>query len=53
MGNWYYSRGNQQLGPVELSALQGMLQRGELRPNELVWTDGMANSVESPFLELS
>jgi hypothetical protein len=42
MANWYYSRGNQQLGPVESHGLQTMLQRGEVLPTELVWTEGMA-----------
>src|SRR4051812_28073192 len=42
MANWYYARANQQIGPLELYVLQGMLQRGEVLAGELVWTDGMS-----------
>lgn len=39
---WYYGRNGERGGPVELSQLQAMAQRGELKPDDLVWRAGMA-----------
>ena len=39
---WYYARNNQQLGPVTLDALRGMVASGEIGGTDLVWTQGMA-----------
>ena len=39
---WYYAQNNQQLGPVTLEALRGMAASGQLAPDNLVWTQGMA-----------
>ena len=42
MGNsWYYAKGNQQIGPVEFSALRDYVARGVVGMNDLVWTEGM------------
>ncbi|HLL88961.1 MAG TPA: GYF domain-containing protein [Tepidisphaeraceae bacterium] len=40
---WYYAQGGHQLGPVPLERLRGMLAAGEVRPDDLVWADGMAD----------
>jgi hypothetical protein len=40
---WYYGRNGERGGPVELSQLQAMAQRGELKPDDLVWRAGMAD----------
>ena len=40
---WYYEKNGKQQGPVEEAALQGMLQRGELTPKDLVWHEGMGD----------
>ena len=42
MADWYYASGGQQLGPVSLESLQGMARSGQLGPDDLVWTNGMA-----------
>ena len=40
--NWYYARDNQQLGPVTLDALRGMVAGGQVGAADLVWTQGMS-----------
>lgn len=40
---WYYAKGNQQLGPVDRAVLEDLVRRGEVGPADLVWTEGMAN----------
>ena len=39
---WYYAQNNQQLGPVSLEALRGMVASGQVGAGDLVWTQGMA-----------
>src|SRR5688572_5976879 len=39
---WYYAQNNQQLGPVSLEALRGMVASGQVGAADLVWTQGMA-----------
>lgn len=38
---WYYAIDDQQQGPVSLDELKGMIARGELDSDSLVWQDGM------------
>jgi hypothetical protein len=40
---WYYASGGQQRGPVKTAQLKQMATAGELKPDDLVWCDGMAN----------
>lgn len=40
---WYYAIEDQRHGPVSLEAIRGMLQRGELAPDDLVWCAGMSD----------
>ncbi len=40
--NWYYADGGQQRGPVTEAELAGLIQSGVVRPETLVWRDGMA-----------
>jgi hypothetical protein len=40
---WYYGRDGQRGGPVDLAQLQAMAQRGELKPDDLVWRAGMTD----------
>jgi uncharacterized RDD family membrane protein YckC len=42
-GTWYYAQGGQQLGPVTRESLEQMYQSGQLRGEDLVWAEGMAN----------
>ena len=39
---WYYARGNRQSGPVASLELKRLAAAGELRPDDLVWREGMA-----------
>lgn len=41
--NWYYEQSGKQLGPVSDSDLEKLLQTGAIRPDTLVWREGMAN----------
>ena len=40
---WFIAVGGQQAGPFELSLLTAKARSGELRPDTLVWKQGMAN----------
>lgn len=40
-GQWYYSLDGKQLGPVPKSDLVQMLGVGALKPQDLIWTEGM------------
>ena len=51
---WYYVQGNERLGPLAFEELRGIAVSGRLGPDDLVWTDGMADwqparSVEGLF----
>jgi hypothetical protein len=39
--DWYYAKDNKQFGPVNAAELKRLSQSGELRPEDLVWTEGM------------
>ncbi|MBC7782518.1 MAG: CD225/dispanin family protein [Burkholderiales bacterium] len=39
---WYYAHGGQQLGPVTIAELRQKIVWGEIQPQALVWTEGMA-----------
>jgi hypothetical protein len=40
---WYYARGDRRLGPVPVNELKRLAAGGDLRPEDLVWRDGMAD----------
>jgi uncharacterized RDD family membrane protein YckC len=40
---WYYADGEQPVGPIEEAQLDGLYLQGKVRPETLVWRDGMAN----------
>ena len=39
---WYYSTGNQRLGPVTEDEIKRLVVSGQVQPNDLVWKEGMA-----------
>jgi hypothetical protein len=39
---WFFGRGGVQHGPVSEDVLRRMVDAGELRPDDLVWREGMA-----------
>ncbi|MGF1577767.1 MAG: DUF4339 domain-containing protein [Gemmataceae bacterium] len=40
---WYYTQNGQQCGPVDGEELNRLARSGTLLPDDLVWTEGMAN----------
>jgi len=38
---WYYAKENKQHGPVSAAELKQLADRGQLRPSDLVWREGM------------
>lgn len=43
MSDWYYSKDNQQQGPVNEAEIKEMLANGKLNSSTLVWRDGLEN----------
>ena len=51
---WYYAKGDQKQGPITSGQLRSLAGSGELKPTDLVWTEGMktwqmASSVKGLF----
>ena len=44
---WYYTTNKQQMGPVSWDELRQLATQGLLKPNDLVWTGGMAEWVKA------
>lgn len=40
---WFYAQGQQQIGPVEDQEFERLIGIGVIRPETLVWSEGMAN----------
>jgi Domain of unknown function (DUF4190)/GYF domain 2 len=51
MSDWFYSKDNQQAGPVSDSELHALVAAGRILPTTLVWRDGMVKWLE--FSQLS
>jgi hypothetical protein len=43
MSLWYYAKHNQQLGPIQFTALRQLAAEGVLAPDDLVWHDNLPN----------
>ena len=43
MAEWYYTTNNQQMGPVSWDELRQLASTGLLRPDDMVWKEGMAD----------
>ena len=41
--NWFYSEGGAQKGPVDDAAFRALVSNGTIRPDTLVWHEGMAD----------
>jgi uncharacterized RDD family membrane protein YckC len=41
--NWYYAEAGQQVGPLSDVDFDGLVQAGKVRPDTLVWHEGLAN----------
>ena len=42
---WYYGQGGVQKGPVDSEVMRQLIAAGQVRPDDLVWKEGMANWV--------
>jgi GYF domain 2 len=42
---WYYQKGDQKTGPITSKQLKYMAATGNIRPDDLVWNEGMAKPV--------
>lgn len=52
MGNqWYYSRGDNKLGPVSGTELKQLASSGQLAPTDMVWKEGMPKWVKATRLK--
>jgi hypothetical protein len=40
--NWYYAENNERRGPVDGPAFDALIRAGRVRPDSLVWREGMA-----------
>jgi hypothetical protein len=40
---WFYARDSEQHGPIATADLRQMIRSGQVRPDDLVWSDGMEN----------
>ena len=38
---WYYAREDQPMGPVSAAELKQLVDAGELKPDDLLWSEGM------------
>jgi GYF domain 2 len=43
MAEWYYTRNNQQMGPVSWDELRQLASTGLLHPTDMVWKEGMVD----------
>jgi len=41
--NWFYSEGGAQKGPIDDAAFRALVSNGTIRPDSLVWHEGMAD----------
>ena len=41
--DWFYSEGGEQKGPVDDAAFRALVANGTIRPDTLVWHEGMAD----------
>jgi len=48
---WYYSRGDEQLGPVTAAQLRQLAAGGEISATDLVWKDGMEDWASASKIE--
>lgn len=48
---WFVGRKGRRLGSYRFAALQQLAERGKLRPNDLVWTEGMAGWQRADAIE--
>jgi hypothetical protein len=49
---WYYHHAGEQLGPVPLTTLHGLLEAGQVEAGTLVWREGLPDWVELSSLGL-
>lgn len=48
---WYFACGDEQFGPVSAARLKELATAGELRPDDLVWREGMEDWAEARYVK--
>ena len=51
MSQWYFSKNNQQQGPVSAEQLKQLAASGQLQPTDMVWKEGMGQWAEARKLK--
>ncbi|NJK90534.1 MAG: DUF4190 domain-containing protein [Blastochloris sp.] len=47
MKRWFYARNSERIGPVDASVLRELFAAGQIRPDDLVWEEGMKDWVKA------
>ncbi len=47
MKHWYYAHEGQRKGPVDAATIQNLYWQGQIRPDDLVWEEGMGDWVKA------
>ena len=47
MGDWHYTRGDQQYGPKNVDVIQKLIEAGIISPQTLVWREGLSDWVSA------
>jgi hypothetical protein len=47
MKQWYYTQAGERKGPVDAATVQNLYQSGQLKAEDLVWEEGMADWVKA------
>ena len=48
MGEWYYAKENEKIGPVEKEELLDLIKQKVVKGEDLVWTQGVEGQQYSP-----
>ena len=48
---WWYAKGSQKIGPHTVTELKGLVETGIIRPDDLVWKEGLDNWMPSSSFE--
>ncbi|GGF94474.1 hypothetical protein GCM10010924_23330 [Rhizobium wenxiniae] len=51
MTYWYYKLGRKQAGPVPAEALAGLVGKGTIKPDTLLWHAGLADWAKASEVE--
>lgn len=52
MKQWYYAHQGERKGPVDAGTLQNLYRQGHIRPDDLVWQEGMPDWCKASSVQL-